>query len=151
MQSIKSEIIPAVTPYLIVKGATEAIEFYHTIFGAKEIFRLTEPNGKIAHAEIHIGTAVIMLADEYPDHGAISPHALGGSPVMIHLRVDGVDDVVNKSLSAGATLIRAVKDEFFGDRNGMIMDPFGHTWMIATRIEVVSHEEMQRRFSAAFQ
>lgn len=148
MQS--KEAVPMVTPYLIVKEADHAIKFYNEAFGANEIFRLTEPTGKISHAEIRIGASIIMLADEYPDHGAISPHTLGGSPIMIHLRVNNVDKVVSEALAAGATLLRTVKDEFFGDRNGVIMDPFGHTWLIATRFEEISPAEMQRRFTAAF-
>jgi PhnB protein len=140
----------ALTPYLIVKDAAKAIEFYKQAFGAKEVFRLTEPQGKIGHAELRIGDALLMLADEYPDFGALSPASVGGSPVSIHLYVMNVDRTVERATSAGATILRPVTDEFFGDRTGMIVDPFGHKWQIATRTEEVSPHEMQKRWSAMF-
>ena len=140
----------AVTPYLIVKDAARAIEFYRTAFAAREIFRLTEPTGKIGHAELDIHGSLLMLADEYPDFGALSPASIGGSPVSIHLYVEDVDRVVDVATSAGATLLRPVKDEFYGDRTGMIADPFGHKWHISTRKEDVSPQEMQKRWSAMF-
>jgi len=136
------------TPYLVVRNAAKAIEFYTEAFGAKEVFRLTEPQGKIGHAELRIGDSLLMLADEYPDFGALGPASIGGSPVTLHLYVEDVDRVVAGATSAGATLLRAVKDEFYGDRTGMIVDPFGHKWHIATHAEDVSPQEMQRRWGA---
>ena len=139
-----------VTPYLIVKGAAEAIAFYTKAFGAKELFRLSEPSGKVGHAELEIRGSTIMLADEYPDFGALAPTTIGGSPVSLHLYVDDVDHVVSDATAAGATVLRAIKDEFYGDRTGMIADPFGHKWHVSTRKEEVSPEEMQRRWSEMF-
>ena len=138
-----------VTPYLIVRNATRAIGFYREAFGAEELFRLKEPGGRIGHAELRIGDSTIMLADEYPDFGALSPASIGGSPVRLHLRVDQVDAVMRRAIAAGATELRAAKDEFYGERSGMLTDPFGHQWFVATRIEDVSPEEMQRRFTKA--
>ncbi len=140
----------AVTPYLIVKGAAEAIAFYTKSFGAKELFRLSEPSGKVGHAELEIRGSTIMLADEYPDFGALAPTTIGGSPVSLHLYVDDVDRVVANATAAGATVLRAIKDEFFGDRTGMIADPFGHKWHVATRKEEVAPAEMQRRWNEMF-
>ena len=140
----------AMSPYLIVKGAAQAIEFYVKAFGAKEHFRLKEPSGKIGHAELEIGNARFMLADEYPDFGALSPVTVGGSPVSIHLYVMDVDKTVEHATSAGATLLRPVNDEFFGHRVALLIDPFGHKWHLATRKEEVSPEEMQKRMDAAY-
>jgi PhnB protein len=140
----------ALTPYLVVKDATRAIEFYKAAFGATELFRLTDPQGKVGHAELTIRDSLLMLADEFPDFGALSPASIGGSPVSIHLYVDDVDRVVAGAAAAGATVLRAVKDEFYGDRSGVLADPFGHKWHLATRKEVVSPQEMQRRWSAMF-
>lgn len=137
------------TAYLAVRNASRAIEFYKQAFGAREVFRLTEPSGKIGHAEIEIGTSRLMLSDEYPDFGALSPQALGGSPIKIHLEVEDVDAVVRRAVEAGATVLRPVKNEFYGERVGMVADPFGFAWFIATAIEDVAPEEMQRRFDAA--
>ena len=138
-------------PYIVVKDAARAIEFYVQTFGGTETFRLAAPGGKIGHAEIALGNATLMLADEHPDFGALSPATVGGSPVRMHLTVDDVDAVVTRALAAGATLLRPVKDEFYGERTGMILDPFGHLWFIATKIAEVSAEEMQERFSAVTQ
>jgi PhnB protein len=140
----------ALSPYLIVKGAPRAIEFYCKAFGAKELFRLAEPSGKIGHAELTIGRARFMLADEYPDFGALSPVSIGGTPVSIHLYVDDVDEMVGRATAAGATILRAVQDEFFGDRTGLLIDPFGHKWHLASRKENVPPAEMQRRMNAAY-
>ena len=140
-----------VTPYLIVKGAAEAIAFYTKAFGAKELFRLSEPSGKVGHAELEIRGSTIMLADEYPDFGALAPTTIGGSPVSLHLYVDDVDRVVANATAAGATVLREIKDEFYGDRTGMIADPFGHKWHVSTRKEEVAPAEMQRRWNEMFE
>ena len=140
--------IRAVSPYLIVRNATKAIAFYSKVFGAIEQFRLAEPSGKLGHAELHIGASTVMIADEYPDFGALGPVSIGGTPVSLHLYVDDVDAVVALAVDQGATLLRPVKDEFYGDRCGMILDPFGHKWQLATRKEEVSPAEMQKRWSA---
>ena len=136
-----------VTPYLCCKNAAQAIEFYVKAFGAEELFRLAEPSGKIGHAEIKIGDAQLMLSDEYPDFGALSVPSIGGCPVVLHLYVANVDAFVERAVKAGATLLRPVKDEFYGDRTGQIADPFGYKWMIATQTENVSPAQMQDRWS----
>jgi PhnB protein len=140
----------ALTPYIIVKGAVRAIQFYTEAFGARELYRLSDPtSGKIGHAELAIGTGKLMLADEYPDWGAVSPASLGGTPVSLHLYVSDVDTAVQRATALGATVLRAPKDEFFGDRAAMLIDPFGHQWQLATRRETVTPDEMQRRWNAA--
>lgn len=139
------------TPYLVTKDAAAAIAFYKTAFGATELFRLTEPSGKVGHAELRAYGGLFMLADEYPDFGALSPHTVGGSPVRLHYYVADVDAAVKQAVNAGATLLRPVKDQFYGDRGGMISDPFGHQWFFATRKEQLSPAEMQARWSKAFE
>jgi PhnB protein len=139
------------SPYLIVNGATRAIEFYKQAFGAREELRLAEPSGKIGHAELSIGRARFMLADEYPDFGALSPEKVGGTPVSLHLYVEDVDETVARATAAGATLTRPLQDEFFGDRTCLLTDPFGHKWHLASRKEDVSVEEMQRRMNEGSQ
>ncbi len=138
----------SVTAYLIVKGAAQALEFYSRAFGAQETFRLAEPSGRIGHSEFRIGASTVMLADEYPDFGALAPPSMGGSPVNLHLRVDNVDEVMRRAIAAGATQLRAPKDEFYGERAGMLADPFGHRWHVASQVEEVSMEQMQERFTA---
>jgi PhnB protein len=145
---IEADAAP-LAPYLVVKDAPRAIAFYVQAFGAIEIFRLTEPSGKVGHAELDIGASRLMLADEYPDFGALSPLTVGGTPVALHLYVADVDRTVQQAEALGATILRPVQDEFFGDRTGMIVDPFGHKWHLATRIERIAPEEMQRRWDAA--
>jgi PhnB protein len=137
-----------VTPYLIVGDGAAAVRFYQQAFGASERMRLTRPDGRIGHAELEIGDSVIMLADEHPEHGALSPHSVGGSPVTLHVYVERVDDVVARATAAGAIVMRPVEDQFYGDRSGSIRDPFGHIWHIATHIEDVSPEEIDRRAAA---
>jgi len=137
----------ALTPYVVVKGAAKAIQFYVDAFGAREIYRLAEPSGKIGHAELQIGDGKLMLADEYPDWGALSPASIGGSPVSLHLYVDDVDAVVKRAGDFGATVLREARDEFFGDRVATMVDPFGHRWQLATRKENVAPAEMQKRWS----
>jgi len=138
-----------VTPYLIVKGAAEAIAFYKQAFGATELMRFPGPDGKIGHAEIRIGDSPIMLADEHPQMDARGPRSLGGSPVGIMLYVEDVDAVVQQAAAAGAKIERPVKDQFYGDRSGGLEDPFGHKWHVSTHKEDVSMEEMQKRMAAA--
>ncbi|NQD37584.1 VOC family protein [Permianibacter sp. IMCC34836] len=135
----------AITPYLIVNDAAAAIHFYRTALGASELLRMPAPNGKIAHAEIRIGDSVLMLADEHPDIHAFGPKHYGGSPMSLMLYVEDVDAVINGAVKAGATLVRPIADQFYGDRSGIITDPFGHNWFIATHIEDVSPEELARR------
>jgi len=135
-------------PYLIVQGAARAIGFYCRVFGAREDFRLTEPSGKVGHAELLIGGSRLMLADEYPDFGALGPASVGGTPVLLHLYVQDVDAVMALAAREGATVLREARNEFYGDRRGMLLDPFGHRWSIATRVETVSPQQMQARWSA---
>jgi PhnB protein len=136
------------TPYLSIKGAADAIEFYKKAFGATEKMRMPRPDGRIGHAEIKIGKANIMLADEHPEINFLSPRTLGGSPVTIHIYVEDVDALASKAEAAGAKVMRKVSDQFYGDRTGQFEDPFGHVWHFATHKEDVSNEEMQRRMSA---
>ena len=148
--NVNSERIKVtLTPYITVKEAPRAITFYSEAFGAKEVFRLTEPGGKVGHAELDFGGMTLMLSDEYPDFGAFSPVTIGGSPVKLHLYVPDVDATIDRAIQAGATLVRPIKDEFYGDRVGMIADPFGFSWFVSTRKEEVSPEEMQRRWNTA--
>lgn len=137
-----------ITPYLIVDGAPEAIEYYKTVFGATEVTRMEMPDGKVGHAELKIGDSLIMLADEHPEMDAKGPRAFGGSPQFLHLYLEEVDAVVAKAVEAGGKVVREVKDQFYGDRSGGFEDPFGHTWHIATHIEDVSPEEMEARMAA---
>lgn len=137
-------------PYLSVQGAAQAIDFYKQVFGATEIFRMADPSGRVGHAELALGGGRIFIADEYPDHDFRSPHTLGGSPVMIHLYVEDVDEVGRKAEAAGAKMLRAIDNQFYGDRGGTMMDPFGHRWYIATHIEDVTPEEMARRAKEMF-
>jgi PhnB protein len=136
---------PRVTPYLSIDGAAAAIEFYKKAFGATERMRMDAPGGKIGHAEIEIEGGLIMLADEYPAMEFRSPKALGGSPVTIHIYVENVDAFCERASVAGATVLRPVADQFYGDRSCQLKDPFGHTWSIATHVEDVSPEEMEKR------
>jgi PhnB protein len=140
---------PRVTPYLIVDGADAAIKFYTRALGAKERGRMDAPGGKVGHAELEIGDGLIMLADEYPEMGQRNPKAIGGSPVMIHVYVEDVDAVFRSAVAAGATELEAVKDQFYGDRSGQFEDPFGHRWNVATHVEDVPPEEMEKRAAEA--
>jgi PhnB protein len=137
-----------VTPYLIIRGAAKAMEFYKQAFGAKEMFRMEGPGGTIGHAEMQIGDSHIMLADEPPNAENRSPEALGGSPVLLHLYVPDVDAFFAQAIAAGAKVTRPVADQFYGDRSGGFDDPFGHTWYVATHVEDVSKEEIDRRVTA---
>ena len=133
--------------HMTVHDAKAAIAFYARAFGATELFRLSEPSGRIGHGEIRIGDSVLMLNDEYPDFGAKSPAATGGSPVAFHLRVEDADKAVDRAVKAGATLVRPVQDQFYGDRSGMVACPFGYRWSLAATNEMVSPQEMQKRWT----
>jgi PhnB protein len=135
----------AVTAYLIVSEGAKAIDFYKRAFGASESMRMSGPEGKVGHAEIRIGDSAIMLADEHPDMGYRSPLSLGGTPVSLLLYVEDVDRRFRQALDAGAKVLRPIENQFYGDRSGTLQDPFGHIWTLATRVEDVSAEEMQRR------
>jgi PhnB protein len=137
------------TPYLSIRGAAKALEFYQHAFGASESMRMMQPDGRVGHAEIRIGGAAIMMADEFPEMGFSGPQSLGGTPVMLHLYVEDVDALATRAVAAGAKLEEPVKDEFYGDRVARIVDPFGHRWMFATHKEDVSPEEMKRRADAS--
>jgi len=138
---------PQVTPYLVVDGAAAAIEFYNSVLGTTERMRMPAPGGRIGHAELQLGNSVIMLADEAPEVGALSPPTVGGSPVTLSVYVEDGDDVVARAEQAGATVLRPVENQFYGDRSGQFEDPFGHRWNIATHVEDVSPEEMGRRMA----
>ncbi len=135
----------SITPYLIVNNAANAIDFYKKIFGAKEVMRMQQPGGKVAHAELKVGDAKFMLADEHPEMNAHSPQAYGGSPVSIHLYVKDVDTIFARAISAGAKLIRPVDNMFYGDRCGTLEDPYGHKWHVSTHIEDVTPAKMKKR------
>jgi len=137
----------SVTPYLIVNNAAAAIDFYKKAFNAVEIMRFPGPGGRIMHAEVKIGDSPVMLADEMPEEGYVGPQASGGSSVSLHLYVDNVDAYFAQAVAAGATIKRAVEDQFYGDRSGTLVDPFGHIWSISTHKEDVSMDEMQRRMA----
>ena len=153
---MKVKPIPAgyhsITQYLMIKGASEAIEFYKRAFGAIEIFRLSHPNGQIGHAEIKIGDSSIMLADSCDHQGAFrTPHSLGGSSVALHVYVEDVDAQFARAISAGAKEIKPVLNQFYGDRTGTLKDPYGHIWFLATHKEDIAQEEISKRAEALFQ
>ena len=139
--------IQQVFPYLIVRDAPAAIEFYKRIFGAEEAMRLAEPGGRIGHAELKLGDAMIMIAEEHPDRGVVSPLAYGGSGSFLHLHVANVDDMTIRAAEAGAKILVEPKTQFYGERSSKIQDPFGHVWMLDQHIEEVSPDEMQRRYT----
>ena len=139
----------SVTPYLILKNAAAAIEFYKKAFGAVELFRMEAPGGKIGHAEIKIGDSHVMLADEYPDMGYKGPESLGGTSVSLMVYVDDVDKIYPQAIAAGGKEMRPLQNQFYGDRPGTLTDPFGHVWTISTHVEDVSEEEMAKRAKAA--
>ncbi|MFL5349510.1 MAG: VOC family protein [Hyalangium sp.] len=138
-----------VTPYLIVKGAARALDFYKKAFNATELYRMEGPGGTVGHAEFKIGNSIIMISDESPQMGAKSPETLGGSPAGFCIYVENVDALFKQAISAGAKEERPLKDQFYGDRSGMVRDPFGHQWTLATHVEDVAPEEMKRRMDAA--
>ena len=140
---------PRVIPYLSVEGASAAIDFYTRVFGARERMRMPAPDGKIGHAELEIGDSLIMLADVFPDMGGQTPQELGGTPVTVMVYLENVDAVFDRAIAAGATVEREVQDQFYGDRAGQFVDPFGHKWFVATHVEDVSPEDMERSAAAA--
>lgn len=140
----------AITPYIIVNDGTKALAWYAEALGARELMRLPIPGGKIGHAEIEIGDSRLMLADEAPEHQALSPATIGGSPVKLHLYVADVDAVFARAIAASATATMQPADQFYGDRSASMVDPFGHAWHIATHIEDVSDEEIRRRLAALY-
>jgi uncharacterized glyoxalase superfamily protein PhnB len=133
--------------YLCVRDAARAIAFYQQAFGAREKFRLTEPSGRVGHAEMDFNGTTLMLSEEYPEYGIQGPLAIGGTPVTIHLHVDNADEMIEQAVAAGAKLERAPTDAFYGERSGVIRDPFGHRWNIGHHLEDVSPEEMQARYT----
>jgi PhnB protein len=143
----------SITPYLIVKGAAQAIDYYKQVFGATEVFRMEQPDGRIGHAELKIGNSNIMLADENPSmgQGHSSAAMIGASPVSLYLYLPDVDRVVERAVAAGAKILKPVQDQFYGDRSGFIQDPFGHLWAIATHVEDVSPEEVAERAKKVMQ
>jgi PhnB protein len=138
----------SITPYLIVGDAKAAIEFYKQAFEAAELFRLPMPDGRVGHAELKIGDSVIMLADEFPEMDAKSPQAFGGTPVSLLIYVEDVNTAFSRAIAAGGKELRPLTDQFYGDRSGTLVDPFGHKWTLATHVEDVSPEEMQRRMAS---
>jgi PhnB protein len=141
----------SITPYLVVRGAAQAIDYYKSVFGATEVFRMDGPDGKVGHAELKIGDSRIMLADENPSMGAgyTSATSIGASPVSLYLYIPDVDRVVERAVAAGAKLLKPVQDQFYGDRSGFIQDPFGHLWGVATHVEDVSPQELEERAKKA--
>ena len=139
---------PRMSPYLCVDGADAAIAFYTEIFGGRERMRLSGPDGKVGHAELQIGDSVLMLSDEWPEMGVRGPGAYGGTAVTLAVYVDDADTVVARAVERGATVIRPVEDQFYGDRSGQVLDPWGHRWSIATHVEDVHPDEIARRATA---
>jgi PhnB protein len=144
-------LIHEVYPYLCVRGAAAAIDFYRQVFGAQELMRLTDAAGRVAHAELQLGPGRLMLADEHPEYGIQSPLTFGGTGTTIHLHVDDVDALTARALEAGATVLRAPADQSHGERQARLRDPFGHEWLLGHQIETVSPEEIGRRFAARVQ
>jgi PhnB protein len=141
----------SVTPYLVIKGAAKAIEYYKNIFGATEVVRMDGPDGKVGHAELQIGDSRIMLADENPAMGNRSAETIGGSPVSLYVYMPDCDQIVKKAASQGAKILKPVEDQFYGDRSGFFQDPFGHLWGVATHKEDVSPKDMKERARKAMQ
>lgn len=146
--SPSSTTLHALFPYLTVDDTAAALAFYARVFGARELFRLTEPSGRIGHAEAAFGGTTLMLSDPYPEYGRRSPRQGGGDAVSLHLQVDDCDAVIARALAAGATLERPAQDEFYGQRGGVFIDPMGHRWIVSHTLEQVSPQEMQRRYTA---
>lgn len=149
--SVKSDlVIHDVYTYLRLHDAAAAIDFYTRAFGARELFRLVEPSGRVGHAEVRIGPTTLMLSDEYPELGLRGPRALGATTVSIHIHASDVDRLFAQAVAAGAEVVRPLQDQFYGERSGTVRDPFGHEWMLGGHLEDVTPEEMQRRYTAMF-
>ena len=140
---------PRVTPYLFIDGASAAIDFYCSVLGARERMRMPGPDGTVFHAEIEVGDSMIMLGEQNPDMDVRGPRAIGGTPMMLHVYVEDADRVFEQAIGAGAKALRPVEDQFYGDRSGRFEDPFGHRWDVATHVEDVPAEEMEKRAAAA--
>lgn len=140
---------PTVSAYLSIDGASDAIDFYRQVLGATERMRMGDPTGRIGHAELAIGDSVVMLADEHPEIGFVGPKKIGGTPVTLSVYVEDVDATFERALEAGAKELRAIADQFYGDRSGQFEDPFGHRWIVATHIEDVPPDEMAKRAAEA--
>ena len=140
-----------VFPYLRVKDAEAAIQFYTSVFGAVEKFRLAEPGGRIGHVELELGNIVLMLSDEFPEYNCLAPQEPGATGLVIHLHCDNCDELAARAVAAGAVMVREPSDAFYGERSCTIRDPFGHEWMLGHEIEKVEPEEMQRRYTAMFE
>lgn len=147
----QNNTIHEVYPYLRVKGAVGAVEFYTKVFGAKERFRLTDPGGKIGHVELDLGNIVLMVSDEFPEYDCYGPEAPGKTGFLLHIHCDDCDELAARAIAAGAQMIRESADHFYGERSCTIRDPFGHDWMLGHEIEKVEPEEMQRRYDAMFE
>ena len=143
----------SISPYLVIKGAAQAIEFYKKVFGATEVFRMNQPDGKVSHAELQIGDSRFMLSEENPKmgQGNVSAAGIGASPVSIYLYLPDVDRVIEKAVDAGAKVLKPVQDQFYGDRSGFIQDPFGHLWGVATHIEDVAPKDLEERAKRVMQ
>jgi PhnB protein len=152
MSTYKPPVIKEMFPYLRVRNAEAALAYYQKVFGATLTMRLDEPGtGRIGHAELAMGPSVLMVSDEYPEHGIVGPQSIGGTSVSIHLHVDHADAVLARAVEEGGTLVRPAQDFFYGERGGTVRDPFGHEWLVGHQIEEVSAEEMQRRYDAAME
>jgi PhnB protein len=150
-ETTSAGLIHGMVPYLRIRGAAAAIDFYTQVFGAKEVFRLVEPGGRVGHAQLRLGPATLMVSDEYPEQRIMSPLAFDGNGSLIHLQVDDVDLLAAKATAAGATMISEPADQFYGERSCRLRDPFGHEWMLGQHIEQITQDEMQSRFRARFQ
>ncbi len=139
-----------IQPYLAVRNCAAAIDFYKSAFGAEEVFRIEMADGGIGHAELKIGPSIFMLSDEYPELNVLGPESLGGSPVTLSVYVEDADAFAARAIAAGATVVKPLEDQFYGDRACSLTDPFGHRWTFASRIEEVSPDEMKRRAKALF-
>jgi PhnB protein len=151
MSSVKPipEGYHSVTPYLYVKGAAGTIDYYKDVFDATEVMRIPGTDGRIGHAELKIGDSIVMLADEHPEMGVLGPRTIGGVSSSFLVYIENVDAVVEKAVASGAKLLRPVQNQFYGDRSGTLLDPFGHKWTVSTHVEDVSPEELKKRAAAA--
>jgi uncharacterized glyoxalase superfamily protein PhnB len=147
---MSEQTIHDVYAYLRLHDTKAAIDFYARAFGAKELFRLVEPSGRVGHAEVKIGAVTIMVSDEYPEYDIKGPRSLGGTSVSIHIHASDVDRLFEQAVAAGATVVRPLQNQFYGERSGTVRDPFGHEWLLGGHIEDVTVEEMQRRYTAMF-